>query len=277
MNAIAGPALAGRPSYNAARHRRAFIPVFGVLIAFAWLALWLWGRSPYGRYLDHGDWLSPDNPAALICRSVPGNPVAVLIVLHALSWVLMTLAMMLPTTLPLFAAFDRVTAQRADHARLLALLGCGYLFVWAAFGLLAHPLDGALIALIDRIPLLAVEPWLVGAGIIALAGAFQFSDLKYRCLEQCRSPLSFIVQHWRGRAVARHAFLLGVHHAVFCVGCCWALMLLMFVVGSGSLGWMLVLGGVMAIEKNAPWGRRLSAPLGTALLAWAALLVVLHA
>ena len=68
--------------------------------------------------------------------------------------------------------------------------------------------------------------------------------------------------------------MLGAHHGLFCVGCCWALMLLMFALGTGSLGWMLLLAAVMAVEKNLPWGRRLSAPLGVALLAWAALLVV---
>ncbi len=62
--------------------------------------------------------------------------------------------------------------------------------------------------------------------------------------------------------------MLGIHHGLFCVGCCWTLMLLMFAVGVGNFGWMLTLGAVMAIEKNMPWGRRLSAPLGVVLLAW---------
>ena len=70
--------------------------------------------------------------------------------------------------------------------------------------------------------------------------------------------------------------MLGVHHGLFCVGCCWAIMLLMFVVGTGSVGWMLVLGALMAIEKNVSWGRRLSAPLGFGLLAWAGMIVAGH-
>jgi predicted metal-binding membrane protein len=67
---------------------------------------------------------------------------------------------------------------------------------------------------------------------------------------------------------------MGLHHGLYCVGCCWALMLLMFVVGTGSVGWMLLLGAVMAAEKNLPWGRWLSAPLGLALLAWSGGIVV---
>jgi len=78
--------------------------------------------------------------------------------------------------------------------------------------------------------------------------------------------LSFVIEHWRGQAHARQAFALGAHHGLFCVGCCWALMLLMFAVGTGSLGWMLLLAAVMAIEKNVSWGRRLTRPLGATLL-----------
>src|SRR5262249_15833043 len=97
--------------------------------------------------------------------------------------------------------------------------------------------------------------------------------LKYHCLDKCRTPLSFIMQHWHGITPRRDAFLLGTHHGVFCVGCCWAIMLLMFVVGTGNVDWMLVLGGVMGIEKNASWGKKLSRPLGLALIAWGALIV----
>jgi predicted metal-binding membrane protein len=75
-----------------------------------------------------------------------------------------------------------------------------------------------------------------------------------------------------GAAPLRNALLLGLHHGAFCVGCCWAIMLLMFVVGTGSVGWMLGLGAVMAAEKNLPWGRRLSRPLGAALLAGGAII-----
>jgi predicted metal-binding membrane protein len=156
------------------------------------------------------------------------------------------------------------------------LLGLGYMAAWGAFGLLAHALHAGLLALLRGVPALAWHGWLIGTAIVALAGAFQFSRLKYRCLEKCRTPLSFIIEHWRGRAPLRRAFMLGAHHGLFCVGCCWALMLLMFALGMGNLGWMLLLGAVMAIEKNVAWGRRLSTPLGVGLLGWAAVLVLAH-
>jgi predicted metal-binding membrane protein len=276
MSANGGAAPAGPSPVNGSRHRRLFLVVLAALIALAWLALWAWGRSPYGRYLDHDDWTAT-GPAAFLCRVVPGGYVVVPVLLYGAAWILMTAAMMLPTTLPLFDAFDRLTARRADHGRLLALLGLGYMMVWGAFGMLAHALHSALLSLIGSVPTLAWHGWLIGAVTIALAGAFQFSSLKHRCLERCRTPLSFVIEHWRGQAQARHAFALGAHHGLFCVGCCWALMLLMFALGTGSLGWMLLLAALMAIEKNVRWGRRLSTPLGAALLAWAVVLVATHA
>jgi predicted metal-binding membrane protein len=103
---------------------------------------------------------------------------------------------------------------------------------------------------------------------LVLAGLYQFAPLKYACLDKCRSPLSFITEHWRGSHERTQAFRLGIRHGLFCIGCCWSLMLLMFAVGAGNIGWMLVLGAVMAIEKNLPWGRRLSKPLGVVLVLW---------
>jgi predicted metal-binding membrane protein len=203
--------------------------------------------------------------------------VVVPVMLYVVAWILMTAAMMLPTTLPLFNAFDRLTTQRPDHGRLLVLLGLGYMTVWGAFGLLAHVLHGAVLSLLASVPTLAWHAWLIGVAIIAVAGAFQFSKLKYQCLDKCRTPLSFVIEHWRGHAHAWHAFALGAQHGLFCVGCCWALMLMLFAVGTGSLGWMLLLAAVMAIEKNVRWGKRLSMPLGVALLSWAVTLAATHA
>jgi len=260
---------------SASRHRRIFLPLLAALVALAWAALWAWAASPYARYLDHGGWTDA-GPIADWCRTLPGGTLLVPAALAGLAWLLMIAAMMLPTALPLFDAFARLIGGRSDRPRLLALLGLGYVAAWAGFGVLAHALHGLLLASVDSVPVLAGHAWLIGAATIAGAGAFQFSRLKRRCLDKCRTPLGFVIEHWRGRRQSWQAFALGAHHGLFCVGCCWALMLLMFVVGAGNLGWMLLLAAVMAIEKNLPWGRRLSAPLGFALLAWAALLVAVR-
>jgi predicted metal-binding membrane protein len=255
--------------------RNGFLTLIGLLVVCAWAALWAWSQSPYGRFFDHSGWV--ENPAvADLCRALPGGEVIVPAVLHGGAWVLMIAAMMVPTTVPLLEILCRLTALRRDRRLLLALVIGGYLAVWAGFGVAAHGLDRTLHAAVAAAPGMAAEGWLVGAGLFAVAGAFQFSPWKYRCLDRCRTPLSFVVEHWRGRRQRWTAFVLGVRHGAFCVGCCWALMLLMFAVGTGSIGWMLLLGAVMAAEKNLPWGRRLSLPVGVALLVAAAAIVGVH-
>jgi predicted metal-binding membrane protein len=156
----------------------------------------------------------------------------------------------------------------------VTLLVAGYLGVWAGFGILVHAADLGVHRAVDASPWLRGRPWLVGAAVFALAGIYQFSPLKYRCLQQCRSPYSFIVGHWRGSDEGRHALELGARHGVFCLGCCWSLMLLMFAVGVGNLAWMLALGVVMAVEKNVRWGRRLTVPVGGGLMAGSVAIVL---
>jgi predicted metal-binding membrane protein len=249
--------------------RRAFLWLIGSLVIFAWVTLWLWDRSPYGRYLHHGQ---------LGAIGIDGSIGAVFlpVALYLIGWTLMTAAMMLPTTVPLLEIFRRLTRRRLDRSQLMAGVITGYLGVWLAFGIAAHLADWLLHQVVEHSPWLESNGWMVGAGTLLLAGGFQFSGLKYRCLDKCRAPLSFVMERWRGRHELRNAFLLGTSHGVFCVGCCWALMLLMFGVGVGNVGWMLALGVLMAIEKNMSWGRKVSRPLGLALIGWGTLILVNH-
>ena len=260
---------------RAIRAQRGLVPTLGLLIGTAWAALWLWAQGPYGRYLDHGSW-TEIGIAADICRALPRGDVLLPALMYIGGWLLMTGAMMLPTVLPLLGRFERLTAARPDRRLLVGLLIVGYLLVWAVFGFAAHLLDTALHLIVRQSTWLAVNGWMLGAIVLATAGAFQFTRLKYRCLDRCRTPLSFIAQYWRGRRPKWNAFVLGGHHGAFCVGCCWAIMLLMFVVGTGNVGYMLALGAIMALEKNAPWGRLLSRPLGFALLSWVVIVTAVN-
>ncbi len=253
-------------------HRSSFLWVMGLLILLAWVTLWLWAGSPYGRYLDHGDWTQIGLTGA-ICAVVPGGEVLLPALLYVVGWVLMLTAMMLPTTLPLLEIYRRLVSRRPDRALLLGLVIAGYLLAWGGFGLAAHGLDLALYATVSQSPWLTFNGWALGAGVLAVAGAFQFSRLKYACLDKCRLPLGFVMEHWGHGSARRQALRLGWRHGLFCVGCCWALMLLMFVVGTGSVGWMLGLGAVMAVEKNHRWGRQLSRPLGLLLICGAVAVV----
>jgi predicted metal-binding membrane protein len=250
-----------------------FLPLAGGLIGLAWAALLLWEISPYGRYLNHGQWTDV-GLASTICAALPAGNVLAPMLLYVGGWLLMLTAMMLPTTLPLLQRFQQMVSARTDGARLAGLLIAGYLLAWTGFGLAAHGLDLILHLAARHAAWLAPHAWLVGAAVLLVAGAFQFTPLKYHCLDRCRTPVGFIVQRWRGARPGYEAFRLGLDHGVYCVGCCWALMLLMFVVGTGNVGWMLLLGVLMALEKNAPWGRKLSPALGGALIGWAALILV---
>ena len=236
-------------------------------------ALGLWSASPYSRFLAHGGWGDVGALAAL-CQAVPQGYFVVPALLHAAAWVLMIAAMMLPTTFPLIAMFRQITGGRPDGGRLIVLVLLGFFAAWLAFGLLAHAADEALRWVAGRNAWFFANGWVIGASVLAGAGLFQWSALKYRCLEQCHTPFAFVAARWHGRAPAREAFRLGLDHGAFCVGCCWALMLLMFVVGTGSIGCMLVVAAVMAAEKNLTWGRRLRTPLGVGLIVWAGAIVL---
>src|SRR5215204_215875 len=194
---------------------------------------------------------------------------AALMLVFVAGWSLMVVAMMLPTSLPLVTLFRTLVRGRPDRTWLTVLLIAGYLVVWTLFGILVYSGDWILHGAVEQSMWLEanVVPF-IGAGTLIMAGLYQFTSLKYKCLDKCRSPLSFITEHWRGSRERSQSFLLGAHHGLFCVGCCWSLMLLMFAVGLGSLGWMLVVGTVMAVEKNMPWGRKISTPLGVLLLGW---------
>jgi predicted metal-binding membrane protein len=234
--------------------RNAVAVVVGALVASAWVALLLWGASPYGRLLGHKE-------LGEVHFGIDG-----LALFFIAGWALMTVAMMLPTSLPLLTLFHTVTRGHANRWRLLGLVVTGYLAVWTLFGLVAHLADWQLHLAIERDPWLHDNAWALQVGVLVFAGVYQFSPLKYVCLDKCRSPLLFVAQHWHGGNASAEALRLGASHGLFCLGCCWSLMLLMFALGVGSVGWMLALGSLMAIEKNAPWGRRISAPVGVLLV-----------
>jgi predicted metal-binding membrane protein len=243
---------------RALANRTYFLPLVGVLIALAWLALWIWGQSPYARFLSHHQ-LGELRGSGLILVFIAG-------------WIVMIFAMMLPTSLPLVTSFHALTNRRMDQGTLLALLVLGYLCVWTLFGVMIYTGDLILHQAVEHNVWLRANAWALGAVTVSMAGLYQFTPLKYHCLDKCRSPLSFIMGHWSGRQEKAQAFRLGAHHGLFCLGCCWSLMLLMFAVGVGNLGWMLALAAVMGVEKNMPWGMKISVPLGVFLLGWGLIL-----
>jgi predicted metal-binding membrane protein len=233
------------------RDRAILAGLLGAMAATAWLALWLWGSSSARGYLGH----DAAGPSPVVTAG-----------LFVFGWLLMIVAMMLPSSIPLVVTFSRLVGRRRRPGRLVGLLLVGYLAVWTAFGLAAWAADRVVHAAVEALPWLAAHPELILGSTLLIAGLWQFSPLRDRCLEECRSPLGFVLNRWRGTSERREAFALGIAHGAFCVGCCWSLMLVMFGVGMSSLVAMLVLGGVTAVEKNLPEGRRLTRPVGVLLV-----------
>jgi predicted metal-binding membrane protein len=196
----------------------------------------------------------------------------VTILLFVFSWQLMTAAMMLPSSLPMMAMFSRVSRTHPHPIPMFALFMLGYFAVWTAFAAVALISDAGLHWLLVHTPVIAERPWLIAGPILVLAGAFQFSSLKERCLDACRHPLAFFLSGYAPGA--RPAWKLGIRHGLFCLGCCWALMLTMFAIGMGSLVWMTALAGIMLIEKTSRYGARLAHPLGVILVLWGVVVIV---
>ena len=225
-----------------------------------------WALAAGAEISDRGSALHHD---ALIEGRMP---YALALVLFVVAWQAMVAAMMVPSTLPLVRLFAAASAgQPRSRAALAGFLG-GYALVWTAFGWLAFVGDTMVHATVDHTPWLQQHEWLIAGGTLALAGAFQFTALKDRCLDVCRHPGAFLLRHYeRGLG---GAFRLGRRHGLFCLGCCWALMLLMFAAGVANLWWMAGLTALMVYEKTGTGGRRAVPVAGIALLACAALALV---
>jgi predicted metal-binding membrane protein len=192
----------------------------------------------------------------------------------AIGWVLMVAAMMLPTSLLLFSLFAGLVGDRADRRELLGLLLGVYMLAWLAAGTGMHAADLGIHQLVDRWDWLSHRTWAIEAGTLTLAGAYQFSALKHRCARRCRMPQSFLRTHWHGVSARGETLRLAADHAASCIGCCWALMLVMFSVGVASFPLMLALTVAMVAEKTPDLGRRISTPLGAWLLGAALLTVI---
>jgi predicted metal-binding membrane protein len=177
-----------------------------------------------------------------------------------------------PSSLPLVRLFTTASRGQPRPAAAVAAFLAGYAIVWSAFGALAFGFDVAVHATVDAWPWLAAHDFLIGGGLIAAAGAFQFTPLKYACLDRCRAPGAFLLRHYRRGP--RHALRIGARHGADCVGCCWALMLVMFAAGVASLVWMALLTTVMVHEKTHPVGRRMVPVTGLAALFLASFVIL---
>jgi predicted metal-binding membrane protein len=180
-----------------------------------------------------------------------------------LMWGLMSAAMMVPTALPAIATYDDLSqsGQADKMATKMAHLVAGYLVVWLGFSVLAAAVQLGLFQL-DLISSFGdSRSGFLSAGLLAIAGAYQFSNAKEACLSKCRRPLVFFMQYWD-----EGAWRNGLRLGLVCLGCCWALMLLAFVGGVMNIAFMGLATVIMVLEKLPDIGRWLTRPLGVVLL-----------
>ena len=233
-------------------------------IAAAWVAAIAAQAAGAAALVNHDALLVGDGP-----------PAAVAAILALLAWQVMIAAMMLPSSLPLVRLYARASERAPRRERSMAAFIGGYAAVWSAFGLAAFGADAGLHAAVSSSPWLARHDWWIGGSVLALAGAFQFTSLKDACLDKCRHPGQFLMRYYeRGPG---GGFRLGARHGAFCVGCCWALMLVIFAAGVASLIWMALLTALMVHEKTRPAGRRAVPLTGVALLGLASIVLLYSA
>lgn len=222
---------------------------------------------------------SPQVPAFLTALCAPvtlanGIDPATVAVTVAM-WAAMVFAMMLPTAVPMFTTYAAI-ANRArrngERTPSLLLLGAGYVSIWVAFAVVAGAAQLALVALGTMSPAMTpLAPALAGTTLMA-AGLYQLTPAKYACLTRCRAPFSILASRWRTTDYGMYR--LGLEEGFYCLGCCWALMVVMFAVGVMNVVWMALFTVLMVAEK-AGTGRALPIGIGVALLVWGAMLFTL--
>jgi predicted metal-binding membrane protein len=193
----------------------------------------------------------------------------------AIMWAVMMIAMMVPSAAPVLLIYDRVERDQRAEAKTAAPTGffaLGYLIVWIVWSLAAAALQWALQALVLLSPRLASTTPILSAAFLLVAGTYQLTPWKDACLAHCQSPLGFLLTRWR--AGPWGALRMGLHHGAYCVGCCWALMGLLFVGGVMNLIWVAVLAGFVLLEKAVARGPWLSRVSGIGLVMWGAYLLL---
>lgn len=211
-------------------------------------------------------WLALDMEHPLAQLAMPmsahwsmGNALAVLAM-----WTVMMAAMMLPSAWPMARTFVGLCQRSGEDARGWGFIGA-YLLVWAGFSIVATGLQWALQAAGQTNAMVASRSAALTGLLLLVSGLYQFSPLKRLCLARCRSPIGFLLGEWRPGA--RGGFTMGLRHGAACVGCCWAMMALLFVGGAMNLAWIAALAVAVAIEKLVPGGDRVATLLGVGLIA----------
>jgi len=188
-------------------------------------------------------------------------------------WAVMMVGMMAPSATPMLLLFAKSQAKRGIQRAAVSAgsFGVGYVFVWTVFSAGAAVAQWALHQMALLSPAMVVLSPRIGGAVLIAAGLYQMSPWKNACLTHCRSPLSFLMTHWREDNWG--AFGIGAHHGAYCLGCCWALMIILFVVGVMNLVWVAALGAFVLLEKAAPYGTAIARISGVALFIYGIVMI----
>jgi predicted metal-binding membrane protein len=222
------------------------------LLSWAWIVAL--ARDMYGPMNGAGAWM------------MTAEWDAVRLLLLWAMWAVMMAAMMLPSASPvlmLYSATARRRGETSERPLHVLALAAGYVLVWALFSVGAVALQRILSILLVLSPMMEVTSRRAGGIVLVVTGSYQLTPLKWACLQTCRAPLVFLMERWReGRG---GAFRMGAEHGMYCVGCCWALMLLLFVGGVMNLLAIVTITALVAMEKLTPFGAQ-GARIGGVLL-----------
>jgi predicted metal-binding membrane protein len=242
------------------RDRTLVLTSLGAVIVLAWAYL-LIGAGIKMDEMDMGS-------GQVMLMAPPWTPGYAVLIFFM--WAIMMVAMMLPSAAPTILLVSALAQDRI--APVAVPFALGYVLVWIGFSLAATALQFGLDCAGILSETMAASSAAIAGIVLIVAGAYQWTPLKQACLRHCRSPLAFLLRHWRKGAWG--AVTSGIRHGLFCLGCCWMLMGLLFVGGLMNLLWIAALAFLVLIEKTFPWGGRMSRVTGAALVAWGVLTLV---
>jgi predicted metal-binding membrane protein len=191
-------------------------------------------------------------------------------------WVAMMVAMMFPTAAPMILMFARSAAMKRQRGQAYVpawVFVSAYLVVWTLFGVMAYGVAVGADQLADQSMWLMDHGARIGGAVLVVAGLYQLSPLKYTCLSKCRSPLSFVMQHWRDGYGG--AFRMGIEHGLYCLGCCWLLFVILFPLGVMNVAAMALITVLIYAEKVFPLGRHIARAAAVALVVYGLVVLVL--
>jgi predicted metal-binding membrane protein len=233
----------------------------------------------YLFYLDHQMSQAMTQETMSASMEMPGMPMTrpwagAEVFFTFVMWAVMMAGMMAGSAMPVMLLFAGAHARRGERAvrQMTLLFGVGYAVVWIGFSALATLTQWALHDAAMLSPMMAASSPQVGAAILCAAGVYQLTPFKQTCLTHCRSALGFFMTHWRDGRFG--ALQMGLRHGAYCLGCCWAVMLVLFVVGVMNLVWVAALALLLLLEKVGPAGLIVARVAGVAMIVAGIFLII---